>query len=99
MKGGTACLGPYLEDAGEEELLQLFVGKVDAELLEGIGLELLEAKDVEETNVAHITERLAIGDKIVDAGDEPIEETDVDHLAEGVACVRGFCDRELLGET
>ena len=37
----------HLEDELEEELVQLLVGEVDAQLLEGVDLEDLEAKDVE----------------------------------------------------
>ena len=39
-----------LEDEDQEELLQLLVGKVDAELLERVDLEELEAVDVEEAD-------------------------------------------------
>ena len=37
----------HLEDELEEELVQLLVGEVDAQLLEGVDLEDLEAEDVE----------------------------------------------------
>lgn len=37
-----------LEDAGVVVVLQLLIGKVDAQLLEVVGLELLEAKDVQQ---------------------------------------------------
>ena len=40
-----------LEDAREEELLQLLVAEVDAQLLEGVELEVLEAEDVEQPDV------------------------------------------------
>ena len=39
-----------MEDKREEELLQLLVGKVDAELLERVGREALESEDVEEAD-------------------------------------------------
>ena len=40
-----------LEDAREEELLELLVTEVDAELLEGVVLEVLKAEDVEQADV------------------------------------------------
>ena len=41
-------LGLDLEYAHEEEVVQSLVGIVDAQLLEGVGLEDLEAEDVEQ---------------------------------------------------
>ena len=39
--------GLDLEHREEVKLVQLLIGEVDAELLEGVGAEVLEAKDVE----------------------------------------------------
>ena len=38
----------HLQHALQEKLLQLLVGRVDEQLLEGVGLEELEAKGVEQ---------------------------------------------------
>lgn len=39
-----------LEDVGDVELLQLFIGEVDAQLLEGVDGEILESKYVKQPN-------------------------------------------------
>ena len=39
-----------LEDVLHEELLEVLVGEVDAELLEGVGGEVLEAEDVQDAD-------------------------------------------------
>ena len=79
------CYTPYLQldDSVHEVLLQLLVGEVDAQLLEGIEAEVLEAEDVEQPNVL-----LAVfGDlgrarqRLVHLADDPIEDVDVDSLS------------------
>ena len=42
----------HLEDVRHEELLQVLVGVVDAELLEAVRVKVLKAKDVEDPNCA-----------------------------------------------
>ena len=74
----------HLEDELEEELVQLLVGEVDAQLLEGVDLEDLKAEDVEQSDEGHRIARAA-PDRIVHLGDHPVEEQAVDRLAEGVA--------------
>ena len=50
-----------LEDVLHEELLQVLVGEVDAELLEGVRAEVLEAEDVKHADAVAVpaTERNA----------------------------------------
>ena len=50
---GAALLLPLDEGVGEVRL-EALVGEVDAELLEGIVLEVLEAEDVEEADEAQV---------------------------------------------
>ena len=61
-----------LEDRREEELLQLLVGEVDAELLEGVDLEPLEAVHVEQPDVPRAPCRALDGgvDPCDDEGEE-----------------------------
>ena len=72
-----------LEGVNTEELLEPLVGKVDAELLKRVGVEDLEAEDVEHTDepAARPVERA------VDLGDEVGEERAVDGLGGGGASV------------
>ena len=66
------------EGVAVELLLQPLVGEVDAELLEGVGLEDLEAEDVE-----HADRRAALAaDGRVDAAHEVVEDVGVDGLGE-----------------
>ena len=62
-----------------EELLELLVGKVDAELLEAVDVEDLEASNVEDADEGGA---LALGavEGAVDAGDDPLEEPLVHRL-------------------
>ena len=72
-----------LEDRRVEVGLQPLVGEVDAELLERVRLELLEAEDVE-----HADERARLGigqQRFVDPRDEPVEHARVERLRERVA--------------
>ena len=54
-----------------EELLQLLVGVVDAELLEGVELENFKASDIEDTDEKRSGE--IGGEGAVDDFDEPLE--------------------------
>ena len=46
----------HLEDVLHKELLQVFVGEVDAKLLETVGVEILEAENIEHTDCTFVTE-------------------------------------------
>ena len=46
---GVLCLG-LCEDGGDEEVLELFVGVVDAELLKGVFVKDLKPVDVEDAD-------------------------------------------------
>mmetsp|Transcript_6645 Transcript_6645/g.16124 ORF Transcript_6645/g.16124 Transcript_6645/m.16124 type:complete len:339 (-) Transcript_6645:610-1626(-) len=73
------------EDLRVEVRLQLLVGEVDAELLERVDLELLEAKNVEDANEGA---RLRVGEQAnVDLLAQPVEETRIDRLGQRVAGV------------
>ena len=50
-----------LEYSLVEELLQLFVDKVDADLLEGVELEDLESSDVEDADERHLLHGWILG--------------------------------------
>mmetsp|Transcript_86585 Transcript_86585/g.259843 ORF Transcript_86585/g.259843 Transcript_86585/m.259843 type:complete len:250 (-) Transcript_86585:84-833(-) len=73
-----------LEDADEEELLQLLVGKVDAELLEGVEGKVLETEDVEQPDVRHRLGRLFAADVAVHLAHDPVKQVRVDGLDDGV---------------
>ena len=73
-----------LEDEAEEELLELLVGKVDAELLEGVLEEGLEAVHVEEADEGAVLLQLP-AQLLVDLRDAPVEELRVEVLCERVA--------------
>mmetsp|Transcript_9537 Transcript_9537/g.20903 ORF Transcript_9537/g.20903 Transcript_9537/m.20903 type:complete len:591 (-) Transcript_9537:776-2548(-) len=76
-----------LEDEGVEELLQPLVGEVDAELLEGVHLEALEAEDVQHPDKElHV---LDVPDGRVDAPHDEVEGDAIEGLRQGVAVVRG----------
>ncbi len=66
-----------------EELLQLFVGVVDAQLLEAVELEDLKASDVEDANEAG-TLSLGAVQGPVDPGHDPLEEAFVHRFADGL---------------
>ena len=77
-----------LKHAREEELLQLLVGEVDAELLEGVVLEVLKAEDVEQTDIRQLGRLLAAGKVAVNLGDDPVEQMGIDRLRARDANVR-----------
>eukprot|EP00968_Pinguiococcus_pyrenoidosus_P012259 scaffold1070_cov245-Pinguiococcus_pyrenoidosus.AAC.13 len=79
-----------LEDELVEMLLQRFVRKVDAQLLEGVRLERLEAEDVQDADRGEGVLGLLEGDAPVDLGHDPGEELDVDGLGEGRAGIHGL---------
>ena len=62
-----------------EELLELLVGEIDAELLEAVDVKDLEAGNVEDADEGGA---LALGavERAVDAGDDPLEEPLVHRL-------------------
>ena len=70
-----------LEDVVVEETLELFVRKVNAELLEGVLLENLEAEDVEDTNKP--VSRALRDQQAVDLLNQPREDEAVCVLDEG----------------
>ena len=82
-----------LENAREEELLQFFVGEVDAQLLERVMLKVLEAKDVEQTDVRQLAGSLRASDVRIDLGHDPVEHVHVNRLDERVARHLRLCLR------
>ena len=62
-----------LEDGAQEEVLQLLVGVVDAQLLERVDLEDLEAEDVEEPDEGG-GGRVRVGERLVDTTHEQVED-------------------------
>ena len=62
-----------------EELLQLLVGVVDAELFEAVDVEDLESGDVEDADEGGALPLGAV-QRAVDAGDDPLEEPLVHRL-------------------
>lgn len=67
----------------DEDLLEFLVDVVDAELLEGVILEDLEAVDVQDADEAGICSARGHGD--VYTGNDPFEEIVVDGFGEGVS--------------
>ena len=64
-----------------EELLETFVGVVDAQLFEGVELEDFEAGDIQDTDEML---PLVLGVQgLVDTSDQPGEHTGVQHLGQG----------------
>ena len=85
----------HLKDMLHKELLQILVGVVDAQLLEAVVLEVLEAEDVEDADGLAVGAALPrLVDGVVDLVDDPDEEAAVDALDEGVAHIH----RLVLGE-
>mmetsp|Transcript_66996 Transcript_66996/g.193595 ORF Transcript_66996/g.193595 Transcript_66996/m.193595 type:complete len:668 (-) Transcript_66996:420-2423(-) len=74
-----------LEDEGVEELLQSLVGEVDADLLERVHLEALEAEDVEHTDEQ--LDVLEVADRRVRDLHHEVENHAVQGPREGVAVV------------
>lgn len=75
-----------LEDLGEVDLVQAFVGVVDEELLQTVLLQDFEAVDVQEPQVLQLrrTRGLLVVGQTVDLGDDPLEETLVQDLGQRV---------------
>ena len=78
-----------------ELLLQFLIGIVDAQLLEGVLGQLLEAEDVENGDlvrapVAKALGRLRRGQALVDALDDLVEEPRVQELGERVTVDGGL---------
>ena len=66
-----------VEEDADEEPLQLLVGEVDAELLERVGLEDLEAEDVDKPDRVRRRRRAAAVDLVVDRRHQPREDRSV----------------------
>lgn len=74
-----------------KELLQIFVCKIDAKLFKTISLEVLEAKDIKNTNCAFIRiSDIRLVDGVVDLLHDVDEQPAVDTLSEGVPDVLGL---------
>ena len=92
MAKGIIGLNPYLEDVLVEVVLQALIGKVDAQLLEAVVGEVLEAKEVEQRD--HILQLLPllllllpaalVGADLVDPGHQPGEQGTVQGLGDGI---------------
>ena len=81
----------HLEDVLHEELLQVLVGVVDAELLEAVRVEVLEAEDVKDPDGALVTElELLLEDGGVDLLHDQDEQAAVDPFSEGVTNILGL---------
>mmetsp|Transcript_24855 Transcript_24855/g.71870 ORF Transcript_24855/g.71870 Transcript_24855/m.71870 type:complete len:892 (+) Transcript_24855:2607-5282(+) len=88
------------EDIQRVLLLQLFIGIIDAQLLEAVDLETLKAKDVQQTDDAKVIHLVGMTVVLLGTGggvdglDEPVERLGVDLLGEGIASVPGGIDAE-----
>ena len=81
----------HLEDVLHEELLQVLVGVVDAELLEAVRVEVLEAEDVKDPDGALVTElELLLEDGGVDLLHDQDEQAAVDPFSEGIPNILGL---------
>ena len=81
----------HLEDVLHEELLQVLVGVVDAELLEAVRVEVLEAEDVKDPDGALVTElELLLEDGGVDLLHDQDEQAAVDSFSEGIPNILGL---------
>lgn len=78
-----------------EELLETLVGVVDANLLEGVDLEDLETRDIQDTNEVSLS---LLGKHQVDLLDEPQEKTSIEGLSKGIARESSFLRVELGGD-
>uniref|UniRef100_A0A2M4D5A0 Putative secreted protein n=1 Tax=Anopheles darlingi TaxID=43151 RepID=A0A2M4D5A0_ANODA len=72
-----------LEDVLHEELLQVFVRKVNAKLFEAVVVKVLEAKDVQHTDCASCR-RFRFVDRLIDLLHDQHEQTAVDALHERI---------------
>jgi hypothetical protein len=81
-----------LEGVRVEVLLQLLVAEVDAQLLERVLLEDLEAEDVEDADEppARVVAGVGVPHGVVDALHEPVEEHSVHRLREAVRRLQGL---------
>lgn len=69
-----------------EVVLYLLVGDIDAELLERVSREVLEAEDIEQTDRQRLViRRAAEAQQTIDLVDHPIEESTVETLGHCVA--------------
>mmetsp|Transcript_29018 Transcript_29018/g.76937 ORF Transcript_29018/g.76937 Transcript_29018/m.76937 type:complete len:338 (-) Transcript_29018:312-1325(-) len=85
-----------LEDADEEELLQLLVGKVDAELLERVSRKRLEAENVDGAD--KVARLAAKHERLVGRLHNLVEELRVERTREGVDGRGGGVDCLRLGD-
>jgi len=69
-----------------EVALELLVGQVDAELLEAVGLKILEAEDVEDANVELVAGGVGL-QVVVESVHDPAEESGVQSLGQPVSHV------------
>eukprot|EP00041_Stephanoeca_diplocostata_P019347 m.416412 g.416412 ORF g.416412 m.416412 type:complete len:398 (-) comp21279_c0_seq2:1033-2226(-) len=77
------------QDLVVEVLLNLFVGKIDTELLKGIRFKDFEPRQVQESDKAVTLVRPAV-DRCVDLLHKPAEHASVQELAKRIASVGGF---------
>lgn len=71
-----------------EELVELLVGVVDAELLEGVDGKVLEAEDIQDTEeTRRVLARVGAG---VDVVDEPSERARVQRLGHRMSVLSGL---------
>uniref|UniRef100_A0A2M4B0Z9 Putative secreted protein n=1 Tax=Anopheles triannulatus TaxID=58253 RepID=A0A2M4B0Z9_9DIPT len=82
-----------LEDVLHEELLQVFVRKVNAKLLEAVVVKVLEAKDVQHTDRA-ACRRFRFVDRLIDLLHDQHEQPPVDALHERIPHVHRLIARE-----
>ena len=73
--------------------LELLIRKVDAELLEGVFIEVFEAENVQKANPGGFCAGLGRPQNFVEAIDEPIEDARVQGFAQSVSAVQGLCTR------
>ena len=79
-----------------EELLELFVGEVDAQLFEGVEVENFETSNIQDTNEEVSWE--GGGKGFVDVDTKPVEETFEDGLGEGTLGVGNLWASLTLGD-
>lgn len=79
-----------LEDMSDEELLQIFVGIVDAKLFKAIDLEVLKPKDIEDTDGGSVVTVvwLRLVDGRIDFADDPDKHSTVNAFDERVSHVQ-----------
>jgi hypothetical protein len=82
-----------LEDVPHEELLQVLVGKIDAELFEAIVVEVLEAEDVQDSDRISLALSRSVY-RAVDLLHDEDEHSAVDAFDEGVSDVDALFARQ-----